>query len=45
MILSYDNGVDDAGDVENDDMTRLMIMAMIIILLMRMMLMMLWHDA
>ena len=46
--MSYDNDVDDAGDVENDDMTRLMIMAMIIMLLMllmRMLLMMVRHDA
>jgi hypothetical protein len=46
--MSYDNDVDDTSDVENDHMTRLMMMRMLILLsmlLMRMLLMMVWHAA
>ncbi len=46
--MSYDNDVDDVGDVKNGDMTRLMMMAvitMLLMLLIKMLLMMEWHDA
>ena len=45
--MSYDIDVDDAGHVENDDMTRLMIALIILLLLflMRMLLMIVWQNA